>query len=108
MSSDAEDPEHRRLRQQAEPAGSLAPLGMATDASESGLWRHCIWAERQRIFLFFVVWFVCLVMAFLVIEIFGYKSVYVLAPLGASLIGMLWLETMLAVVEQRRSRRSRE
>ena len=67
-----------------------------------------MWAERQRIVLFFEVWFVYLVVAFLVVEVFGYQSVYVLAPLGASLLGTLWAMNVLAVVEQRRSRRSRE
>lgn len=49
MSAAAEDPERRRLRQQAELAGSLAPRGMATYAGERGLWRRCTRAERQRI-----------------------------------------------------------
>ena len=101
-------PEHRRLRQQAELAGSLAPRGIATYAGERGLWRRCMRAERQRIVLVFVGAFVFVVMAGLAIELFGYTSAYVIATLSATLFGMLSAMTVLAVAEQRRSRRSRE
>ena len=105
MSAAAEDPERRRLRQQAELAGSLAPRGMATYAGERGLWRRCTRAERQRIVLVFGGALV--VMAPLVLLIFGVTSVYVVAALGVSVFGSLLSMTALAVAERRRSRRNR-
>ncbi len=77
-------------------------------AGERGLWRRCMRAKRQRIVLVFVGAVVFVVMAGLAIELFGYKSVYVIAPLSASLFGTLSAMTVLAVSEQRRGRCSRE
>lgn len=47
-------------------------------------------------------------MAGLVVVLFGYKSVYVVVPLSATLAGTLSGMAVLAVAEQRRSRRSHE